>query len=103
MKKLDLVISLKQGKSKEFEQTVQELSKVMQGYSSKIIISELKKSICFSIVIQWETVADMQRDLRTEEFAILSGTINSLCEKTNILLDDILIGNHISRLKSLQE
>ena len=103
MKKLELVIFLKQGKSKEFKQTVHELSKVMQGYSSNIIISELEESICFSIVIQWETVAEMQQALQREEFDILSGAINSLCEKTIIRLDDTLIGNHISQLKNLQE
>jgi hypothetical protein len=103
MKKLDLVISLKRGKSKEFKQTWQELYKVVQGYSSNIIISELEKSICFSIVFHWESAAEMQQALRTEEFAILSGAINSLCEKTIIRLDDILIGNHISGLKHLQE
>jgi len=103
MKKLDLVIFVKQGKSKEFKQTMQELSKVMQVYSSKIIISKLEKSICFSIVIQWESVAEMQQALRAEEFDILSGAINSLCEKTIIRLDDTLIGNHISQLKNLQE
>ena len=101
MKKLDLVIFVKQGKSKEFNQTMQELSKVMQVYSSKIIISELEKSICFSIMIQWESAAEMQQALRAEEFDILSGAINSLCEKTIIRLDDVLIGNHISTLKDL--
>ncbi len=103
MKKLELILFLKQGKSKEFKQTVHELSKVMQGYSSNIIVSELEKTICFSIVIQWESVAEMQQALRREEFAILSGAINSLCEKTIIRLDDTLIGNHISQLKNLQE
>ena len=101
MKKLDLVIFVKQGKSKEFKQTMQELSKVMQVYSSKIIISKLEKSICFSIVIQWESVAEMQQALRAEEFDILSGAINSLCKKTIIRIDDKQIGSHISNLKSI--
>jgi len=101
MKKLDLVIFVKQGKSKEFKQTMQELSKVMQVNSSKIIISELEKSICFSIVIQWESVAEMQQALRAEEFDILSGAINSLCKKTIIRIDDKQIGSHISNLKSI--
>ena len=101
MRKLDLVIFVKQGKSKEFKQTMQELSKVMQVNSSKIIISELEKSICFSIVIQWESVAEMQQALRAEEFDILSGAINSLCKKTIIRIDDKQIGSHISNLKSI--
>ena len=103
VKKLELVISLKQSKSKEFKQSLQDISKIMQSSSSKIFIDELEEPNCFSIVIQWESAAEMQQGLRTEELAILSGAINSLCEKTAIRLNDILIGNHISSLKILQE
>lgn len=101
MKKLELIIFLQQGKSKELKQTLQDLIKVLQEYSSSISIEELEESFCFSIIVKWESVPQMQHALKTVEFEILSGAINSLCEKTIIRLDDVLIGNHISRIKDL--
>ena len=101
MKKLELVIFLKQGKSKELKQTLQDLSKIFQEYSTSISIDELEESCCFSITVRWKSVDQMQHALKMAEFEILSGAINSLCEKTIIRLDDVLIGNHISRIKDL--
>jgi len=43
----------------------------------------------------------MRQALRSEEFRILSGAVNALCEKTVIWLDDKPAGNDISRLSSL--
>ena len=101
MKKLELITFLKKGKSKELKLTLQDLEKILQIYSTSIFIDELEESSCFSIIIRWESVVQMQRALKMIEFKILSGAINSLCEKTIIRLDDVLIGNHISKLKDL--
>jgi hypothetical protein len=102
MKKLELIIFLKQGKSKELKQTLQDLNKILKEYSTSISFDELEESFCISLIVRWESVAQMQHALKTAEFEILSGAINSLCEKTIIRLDDVLIGNHISRIKDLQ-
>jgi len=101
MKKLELIIFLKQSKRKELKQTLQDLKKILQEYSTRIFIDELEKSCCFSIIVQWESTSQMKHALKMAEFEILSGAINSLCEKTIIRLDDALIGNHISTLKDL--
>ena len=101
MKKLELVIFLKQGKSKELIQTLQDLNKILREYCTNISIDELEESFCFSIIIRWESIAQMQNALNMAEFEILSGAINSLSEKTIIRLDDMQVGNHISDLKSI--
>lgn len=101
MIKLELIIFLKQGKSKELKQTLQDITKILQEYSTNISFDELEESFCFSLILRWESEAQMKHTLKMTEFEILSGAINSLCEKTIIRLDDVLIGNHISRIKDL--
>ena len=101
MKKLELIIFFKQRKSKELKQTLQDLKQILQEYSTRIFIDELEKSCCFSIIVQWESEAQMQHALKMVEFEILSGAIISLCEKTIIRLDDKQVGSHISNLKSI--
>ena len=101
MKKLELVVSLKRSKSKEFKQSLQILKDKIEEHSTSFDIDELEDALSFSLLVQWETDVQMRQELQSDEFKILSGAINSLCEKTIIRLDDILIGNHISRIKDL--
>jgi hypothetical protein len=101
MKKLKLVVSLNPRKSKEFKQTLQNLSKKLQDNSSSFIIKESDDALSFSILVRWETNAQMQQALRSEEYKILSGAINSLCKKTIVRLDDKRVRNHISNLNSI--
>jgi hypothetical protein len=101
MKKLELVVSLNPGKSNEFKQSLQNLSKKLQDNSSSFIINESDDTLSFSILVRWETNAQMQQALRSEEYKILSGAINSLCNKTIVRLDDKRVGNHISNLNSI--
>ena len=101
MIKLELVVSLYPGKSKEFKQSLLDISRKLQEYSSSFIIDELDDALSFNILIQWETSEQMHLVLKKEEFKILSGAINSLCEKKIIRLDDKQLGNHISLFNSI--
>lgn len=100
-KKLELKVLLKSRKSKEFEQSLDNLTENLQLHCSSLMIDESKDGVTFNILAQWETVDQMRKALKSEEFRILSGAVNALCEKTVVLLDDKEIGNHISKLNSL--
>ena len=101
MQKLELVVSLNRSKSKEFKQSLQILKDKIEEHSTSFDIDESEDALSFSLIVQWETDVQMRQELQNDEFKILSGAINSLCEKTIIRLDDVLIGNHISRIKDL--
>lgn len=101
MKKLELVVYLNRSKNKEFKQSLQFLKDKIANFSASFDIDELEDDHSFSLLVQWETDVQMHQGLQSDEFKILCGAINCLCEKTIIRLDDILIGNHISRLKDL--
>ena len=101
MKKLELVVTLNRSKSKEFKQSLQFLSGKMADFSASFDIDELGDALSFSLLVQWETDVQMYQALQSDEFKILSGAINSLCEKTIIRLDDKQVGNHISNLTSI--
>jgi hypothetical protein len=101
MKKLELVVLLNRSKRKEFKQSLQFLKDKIADFSTSFDIEELEGALSFSLLVQWETDVQMHQALQSDEFKILSGAINSLCEKTIIRIDDVLIGNHISRLKDL--
>ena len=103
MKKLELVVSLNRSKSKEFKQSLQILKDKIEEHSTSFDIDELEDALSISLLVQWQTDEQMRQELQSDEFKILSGAINSLCEKTIIRIDDTLIGNHISKLKSLQQ
>ena len=101
MKKLELVVSLKRSKSKEFKQSLQILKDKIEEHSTSFDIDELEDALSFSLLVQWETEVQMRQELQSDEFKILSGAINSLCEKTIIRLDNKQVGNHISNLNSI--
>ena len=101
MKKLELVVSLKRSKSKEFKQSLEILKDKIEEHSTSFDIDELEDALSLSLLVHWETEVQMRQELQSDGFKILSGAINSLCEKTIIRLDDVLIGNHISRIKDL--
>ena len=101
MEKLELVIFLKPGKSKEFNQSLLDISRKLQEHSSSFIIDELEDALSFSIIAEWDNGANMHQVLDSEDFKILSGAINSLCKKTIIRLNNRQVSNHISNLKSI--
>ena len=100
-KKLEIIVLLKPQKSKEFKQSLNNLAVELQNYCSTLKIDESKNGGTFVILAQWKTMDQMRKALKSEEFLILSGAVNALCEKTIVLLDDKEIGNHISKLNSL--
>jgi hypothetical protein len=101
MKKLELVVLLNRSKRKEFKQSLQFLKDKIADFSTSFDIDELEDALSFSLLVQWETDVQMNKALQSDEFKILSGAINSLCEKTIIRLDDKQVGNHISNLASI--
>ena len=103
MRKLEVFVSLYPGKSKEFKQSLLDISKKLREYSSSFIIDELDDALSFNIFIQWKTSEQMHLAFKREEFKILSGAINSLCEKKIIRLDNKQLGNHISLFNSIYQ
>ena len=101
MKKLELVVSLKPSKSKEFKQSLQFLKDKIEEHSISFDINDLEDALSFSLLVQWETDVQMRHQLQSEVFKILSGAINSLCEKTIIRVDDKQVANNISNLASI--
>ena len=99
IKKLELEVSLKPHKSKEFRQSLKNLSKRLGYLGTDFLVEESKDAQTFSILFRWESDSHMHQELASETFKILSGGINSLCEKTIIRLDDKHVSNHISILK----
>lgn len=98
---LELIIVPNSRKKKEFSQTLNNLATALQSSCSSLKINEAEDSSTINIKVKWETAAEMHRTLEGDEFAILSGAIIALCEKTIIRLNDKLVGNHISMLNSL--
>ena len=102
MKKiLELIIEPNSRKRKEFSQTLSKLAETLQ--SSSLQINDSEDSPTINIIVRWETAAEMHRALKGDEFAILSGAIAALCEKTTIRLNDKLVGNHISMLAKIKK
>ena len=100
-KKLEVVVLPKPHNLKEFKQSLNSLSENLQKHCSSLLIDESGDGNEFIISAQWDSSDQMRQALRSEEFLILSGAVNALCEKTIIRLDDKQLGNHISKLKSL--
>lgn len=107
MNKLELILTLKPGKNKEFKQSLQFLREKIEDFSTSFEIDESEDTRTFCIVVRWETDVQMNQSLKSDEFKILSGAIDSLCAKTMIILDDKQIGKqigkHISGLKSISQ
>ena len=101
MEILELVLLVNPSKRLEFKQTLYDLSEKFQKHCTSLKITESDNFLSYSILAQWETSADMQEALKTDEFAILSGAITALCEKVQIRLNDKIIDNKISKLNSL--
>jgi len=101
MKKLELVVSVKRSKSKEFKQCLKILKDKIEDHSSSFEIDESEDALTFSLLVQWETDVQMHQALQNDVFKILSGAMNSLCEKTIFRIDDKQVGNHISNLTSI--
>jgi len=99
--KLEVIVIPKPHNVKEFKQSLNSLKESLQSYCSSLRIDESDDDLAVTIKAQWETMDQMHIALRSEEFRILSGAVNALCEKTIIWLDDKEIGNHISKLNSL--
>ena len=103
MNKLELVISLSRNKRTEFKQSLENLKEKIEALSTGFEINESEDALSFSLILLWESELQMHRALNSDEFKILSGAINSLCEKTIIRLNDKGVGNHISRLKTIYQ
>jgi len=100
---LELIIEPNSRKRKEFSQTLSKLAETLQSSSSSLQINDSEDSPTINIIVKWETAAEMHRALKGDEFAILSGAIAALCEKTTIRLNDKLVANHISMLAKIKK
>ena len=100
-KKLELIVLPNPRKRKEFIQSLDNLTDDLKKYCTSLMINESKDSFKIHILAQWETEDQMREALRSEEFRILSGAVNALCEKAVIRLNDKQRGNHISILSEL--
>jgi len=100
---LELIIEPNSRKRKEFSQTLSNLATTLQSSCSSLKIIEAEDSSTINIIVKWETEAEMHRTLKGDEFAILSGAITALCEKTTIRINDKLVGNHISMLANIKK
>ena len=101
IKKLEVIVFPKPHNLKEFKQSLNFLIGNLQNYCSSLMIDESGDGNEFIISAQWDSTDQMRQALRSEEFLILSGAVNALCEKTAIWLDDKQVGNHISKLTKL--
>ena len=103
MIKLELIVSLSHSKSKEFTQSLQILKEKIEDISTSFHVNESQDALSFSLLVQWESEVQMHHALSSDEFKILSGAINSLCDKTTIRLNDKEVGKHISELKTIYQ
>ena len=104
MKKiLELIVAPKSSKKKEFNQSLNDLTRALESSCSKLKIDGLEESSTISVLMEWETEDQMHRTIKCKEFTILSGAITALCEKIEIRLNDKLVGNHISILANLKK
>ena len=100
MERLEITLLVKSIKRLEFKQTLYNLSEKFQKHCTSLKITESNNFLSYSILVQWETAAEMQEAFKTYDFAILSGAITALCEKVQIRLNDKFIGSKISKLNS---
>ena len=101
MNKLEVIVVPKPHNLREFKQSLNSLNESLQSYCSSLRIDESEDELAVTIIVQWETLDQMRKALRSEEFRILSGAVNALCEKAVIRLGDKQRGNHISILSEL--
>ena len=102
MERLEIALEVKSTKHLEFKQTLSDLSEKLQKRCASLKITDSDNFLSYSFLAQWETFIQMQEALKTDEFAILSGTLTALCEKTTIRLNNKLVGNHISMLANIK-
>ena len=87
MTKLELVVSLKQGKNKEFKRRLQDLGEKLGQLCTDFLFDESNFVQTISISFRWESEVQMYQALRGKEYEMLCGAINSFCEKTSVRLD----------------
>jgi len=103
MEGLELTIFVKPHKHLEFKQTLDNLFSTLQKHCTSLKINDSENGLPFSILAQWETAGNMHDALNKDEFKILFGAIEALCEKVQIRLNDKLVGNHISMLANIKK
>ena len=100
---LELIVAPKSSKKKEFNQSLNDLVRVLERSCSKMKIDVSEESSIISLLMEWETEDQMRRTFKINEFTILSGAITALCEKIEIRLNDKLIDYHISMLANIKK
>ena len=101
MRILELTIVPNTRKKKEFSQSLESLARILRDTCPSLTINESEEPFSIIVIIQWETMDQMQLTLRSEAFAILSGAISALCDSVIVRLDDQMIGNQFSDLDKL--
>jgi len=102
MERLEITLSVKSIKRLEFKQTLDHLSEKLQKDCSSLKIKESNNLQSYTILGEWETEDQMHRAIISKEFTILSGAITALCEKIEIRLNELLVGNRISVLANIK-
>ena len=100
-KKLELIVLPNSRKRKEFIQSLDNLNDDLKKYCTSLMIDESSDGVRINILVQWETMDQMHKALRSEEFRILSGAIGALCDKTIIRLDEKEMRKNILELTKL--
>ena len=99
IKKLEVIVNPKPNKRKEFSQSLQNLSENLLKHCSSLKIDESGDGVKYKILAQWETVDQMRKALRSEEFRVLSGAISALTENSIIRLNNKKVSNNFSKIK----
>jgi len=74
-------------KEKEFLQTMESLKregKSLRGLRSIHIFQDVEDQTCFSLIKEWESDEDLKNYLKGENFTILLGAMEVLCESSEI-------------------
>ncbi|MFK5856865.1 MAG: hypothetical protein QM503_12105 [Bacteroidota bacterium] len=84
MIKLEVIVQPRSVKYLEFSQSLKSMKPNLQQLCDSVIITE--KDSTFSIVAEMKTPEQLSKFLRTKEFAILSGAIKTLGEKSEVII-----------------
>jgi len=98
---LELIVAPKSSKKKEFNQSLNDLARILESSCSKMKIDGSEESSSISVLMEWETEDQMHRTIKSNEYTILSGAITALCEKIEIRFNNSKIGDQISKLDPL--
>ena len=87
MIKLEVIVQPRSVKYLEFSQSLKSMKPNLHQLCDSLLITE--KDSTFFIVAEMKTPEQLSKTLRTKEFAILSGAIKTLGEKSEVIIHGI--------------